>query len=361
MDHSVFTGDKIRVMIVDDSAIVRGLLTRAVTEDGRMEVVASAGNGATALASVRNVAPQVILLDIEMPEMDGIAALPKLLEASPASHVIMVSTLTPRNAEISLRALALGASETIAKPSSREDQQAVKAFYKEVTDKIVALAARPKREKPGAPPTIVKASSGAAHAMPKHPVKALAIGASTGGPQALQVMLGALKSLPNHIPIFITQHMPATFTAILAEHLGKASGKPSSEGRDGEPVAGGRIYVAPGNYHMVPEKSPSDGIIIRLNQDPPENFCRPAVDPMLRGLSTIYGRNLLAAILTGMGSDGARGARAVTEAGGTVIAQDEATCVVWGMPRVVTEANLCRAVLPLDQIAGYVLRACGSV
>ncbi len=358
---------KIRIMIVDDSAIVRGLISRALAGDGRMEVVSSAVNGVMALSQVVHAAPQIILLDIEMPEMDGLTALPKLLQAHPNCRVIMVSTLTARNADISLRALQLGASDYITKPSSREDPQAVAAFYREIIEKIVALAPpTTKTAKPAILPSAVAGSAVPARPviqafskMPDHPIKALVIGCSTGGPQALNTLFAALGTKLSHIPIFITQHMPPTFTAILADHISKACGMPAAETKDGEAVAPGRIYVAPGNYHMVPEKS-AGGAVIRLNQNPPENFCRPAVDPMLRGLAPIYGRNLLTVILTGMGSDGAQGAKLVDHEGGTVVAQDEASSVVWGMPRAVAEQNICKAVLPLLEIAPYILKACGK-
>jgi len=182
----------------------------------------------------------------------------------------------------------------------------------------------------------------------------IAIGSSTGGPQALFTVLarmgGAIK-----VPVLVTQHMPATFTTILAEHLAQASGMPAAEGRDGEAVVGGRIYVAPGDFHMTVTLEGSNKII-RLTKEPPENFCRPAVDPMLRSVAAVYGRNALAIILTGMGRDGLRGAQALTAAGGSVIAQDEATSVVWGMPGAVATAGLCNAVLPLQDISSFVRR-----
>jgi two-component system chemotaxis response regulator CheB len=182
----------------------------------------------------------------------------------------------------------------------------------------------------------------------------LAIGSSTGGPQALFSVLARMVDTIR-IPVLVTQHMPATFTTILAEHLGQASGMPAAEARDGEPVVGGRIYVAPGDYHM---KVVAEGgnKIIRLTKEPPENFCRPAVDPMLRSVAAVYGRNALAVILTGMGQDGMRGAQALTAAGGSVIAQDEATSVVWGMPGAAALAGVCSAVLPLPEISAFIRR-----
>jgi two-component system chemotaxis response regulator CheB len=178
----------------------------------------------------------------------------------------------------------------------------------------------------------------------------VAIGSSTGGPQALFKVLGQLKGALRQ-PIFITQHMPATFTTILAEHVARASGYPTAEGVDGEAVQGGRIYVAPGDFHMVVEAKDRGEKVVRLTKAPPENFCRPSVDPMLRSLAAVYGARVLTLILTGMGHDGLNGGRAVVAAGGTVVAQDEATSIVWGMPGAVATAGLCSAVLALDEIA----------
>jgi two-component system chemotaxis response regulator CheB len=176
----------------------------------------------------------------------------------------------------------------------------------------------------------------------------IAIGSSTGGPQALLEVLRDMAASVK-LPILITQHMPATFTTLLAEHIERATGVPCAEGKDGETITGGRIYLAPGNFHMMVERAGA-GSVIRLNQNPPENFCRPSVDPMLRSMAPLYGASLLTIILTGMGSDGQKGAAEVVQAGGTVIAQDEATSVVWGMPGAVATSGLCSAVLPIKEI-----------
>jgi two-component system chemotaxis response regulator CheB len=186
-------------------------------------------------------------------------------------------------------------------------------------------------------------------------VKALAIASSTGGPQALMALFGALKGKLGGIPIFITQHMPATFTTILADHLAKAGERPCKEGADGDAVKNGQTYIAPGNYHMTVEKQ-DKSLVIRTNQNLPESFCRPAADPMLRSLSAIYGSDILVVVLTGMGADGLEGSKIVVSNGGRVIAQDEASSVVWGMPGAVAEGGLCQAVLPLTDIAPYLMR-----
>lgn len=361
------TAGAVRVMIVDDSAIIRGLLTRAFNNVPEIEIVAVASNGAIALERIKTTPVDIILLDVEMPEMDGLAALPQLLKASPKSRVIMVSTLTMRNAEISLRALELGASDYVTKPTSRGGDQEAHQFYEELTRKIKALSgkfksqprvipAEPLQEKAGVavPPSVplvvpVK--------YPASPVKALAIGSSTGGPQALATLFKALAARFPYVPIFVTQHMPPTFTTILAHHIGQYTGRPSFEGRDGDIVAPSSVYLAPGNYHMTAEKVEGQ-VKIRLNQEPQVNYCRPSVDPMLKSLVQIYGKGLLTVILTGMGSDGLGGARDAVAAGGTVIAQDERTSVVWGMPRAVAENKLCSAILPIDDIAPYIVKAC---
>jgi len=351
-------------MVVDDSAVIRGLLTRALESDPAITVISSVSNGDLAVKAIKRHDIEIVVLDIEMPVMDGMTALPLLLEARPEAQVIMASTLTHQNAEISLRAMAKGAADYVTKPSSTSEIHSADSFRRELTEKIKAVAASGRsgrrsayrRAGPadagGAPaPAPVKAAEVKLRKAPILPPEIIAIGSSTGGPQALiKVLPELVKGLRQ--PIVITQHMPATFTALLAEHITRAAGRQCAEGKDGERVEPGRIYLAPGGYHMV-LKPTSDGPIIRLNQDPPENFCRPAVDPMLRSMAPIFGTRLLVIILTGMGADGQKGSKEVTAAGGTVIAQDETTSVVWGMPGAVAMAGLCSAVLPLQQIASY--------
>jgi two-component system chemotaxis response regulator CheB len=379
---------KIRVMLVDDSAVVRGLFDRALRADGAIEVVISASNGQMAISMLRNTPVDVIVLDIDMPIMDGITALPELLVVAPKTRVIMASTLTKRNAEISVRAMELGASDYIAKPSTK-DAGEVNEFYANLIAKIKALAPHVKTGaaagKPAASRTqpangvVARApmskDAPAAHVPPTrlfepipepatpvrqltrpNPTHALAIACSTGGPQALLSIFREFKGISLRAPIFITQHMPANFTAILADHITKASGFDCHEALDEEEVIPGKVYLAPGDYHMTIKKSGNQGRIA-LNQNPPENFCRPSADPMLRSLTKIYGDKLLVAVLTGLGADGARGASEVVEAGGTVIAQDEATCVVYGMPKAVVDAKLTSAIFPLHAIAPFMIRA----
>lgn len=360
--------DPFRVMVVDDSAVIRGLLKRALESDPAVRVIASVSNGQQALTTVVKHDVEIIVLDIEMPVMDGMTALPLLLEAKPGVQVVMASTLTRKNAEISLRAMTDGAADYVTKPSSTSEIHSADSFKRELVDKIKALAAAgrggrrrivaraPQKPAVGTAPR----KAGVAYApadLKLRPASTqmpdvIAIGSSTGGPQALFEVLGHIGTDLKQ-PILITQHMPATFTALLAEHIAKSSKIPTSEAKDGEAIVPGHIYVAPGEHHMVVERGKT-GNIIKLNTDPPENFCRPAVDPMLRSMAKIYGSRMLVIILTGMGADGQKGAAVAVDAGASVIAQDEATSVVWGMPGAVATAGLCSAVLPLPEIALYV-------
>ena len=351
---------EIRVMIVDDSAAIRGFLTRWIEAEPGFAIAAVASNGRIATETVAAADPDVIVLDIEMPEMDGITALPLLLKASPHSRIIMASTLTRRNAEISLKALALGATDYVPKPTSLGPAEAGQAFKHELFAKIAAVA----KPRPGRAP-IAKVAYAPPRPAPAAEIKlrkpslvapqVVAIGSSTGGPQALVKVITALAPRLA-LPILITQHMPPTFTAILAETLSRSSGLRCAEGANGTRLEAGCVYVAPGDTHMILK---GKGGPIELLHSPPENFCRPSVDPMFKSIAAVYGPGVLAVMLTGMGSDGKDGARAIVDAGGTVLAQDEATSVVWGMPGAVAHAGLASAVLPLDSIAGEVRKYMG--
>ena len=314
--------------------------------------------------------------------MDGLTALPKILEARPNVKVVIASTLTRKNAEISLRCLQAGASDYIAKPGRGSELATAGDFRQEIVNKVKELGAARRRglnlapvalDQVGAKPStsglVAKKSRAVGAKVAAQPrAKALtlrqgmvanpsviAIGSSTGGPQALNKLFESIKGSFIRQPIFITQHMPATFTALLAQHVGRTSGRSCQEGADGMVVEAGKIYVAPGGTHMTVagnHKSP----VIRLLQTPPENYCRPSVDPMLRSLTSIYGSRALFIMLTGMGADGLNAAKELVEAGGTVIAQDEETSVVWGMPGAVAQAGLCSAVLPLGKIGPFIQR-----
>jgi two-component system chemotaxis response regulator CheB len=336
-------GGRVRVMIVDDSATVRGLLTRWFASDPALCVVASAINGRSAVEQIKAADPDVVVLDIEMPEMDGIAALPLLLKACPRAKVIMASSLTRRNAEMSLKALALGATDNVPKPTSMAAGDAADIFRRELCEKVVALG-RPRRAAARVVPTQGAPIKLRAASSVKPQI--VAIGSSTGGPQALNTVVTALAPQLN-VPVLITQHMPATFTAILAETLARHSGLKCVEGASGMMLEPGHVYVAPGDHHMLIK---GRGGPIVLTQTPPENFCRPAVDPMFRSVADAYGPAALAVVLTGMGADGREGAKAIAGANGTILTQDEATSVVWGMPASVAHAGVASAVLPLSSV-----------
>jgi two-component system chemotaxis response regulator CheB len=361
--------DPFRVMVVDDSAVIRGLLTRFLEADPEISIIASVSNGQIALDRLDRHDIEIIVLDIEMPVMDGMTALPLLLAKKPGVQVVMASTLTHKNADVSLRALSMGAADYVAKPSSTSEIHSTDHFKRELTEKIKAIAAagragakRAPRPARAGPVSLVGSDSTASSSTKAAPISLrratigrpdlIAIGSSTGGPQALFRLLGDLGGEVSQ-PILITQHMPATFTSLLAGHISRASSSPCAEAEDDETILPGRIYLAPGDYHLVAE-SGNGGNVLRLTKSEPENYCRPAVDPMLRSLAALYGSRLLVIILTGMGYDGQKGAEAVVAAGGSVIAQDEDSSVVWGMPGAVATAGLCSAVLPLSDIAPYV-------
>jgi len=343
----------IRVMICDDSVVIRGALTRMLEADPDIRVVSRASNGQQALAELQRQPVDVIVLDIEMPVMDGLTALPLLLKADPSVRVIMASTLTLRGADIALRALHLGAADYLPKPDTAAIQD--DSFRRELLAKVRGLARLRRQSRTTVAVPFLPAAHGVA-APPlvlRPPVRLrpslLAIGSSTGGPQALFTLVQALgRGLP--VPVVLTQHMPKTFTPILADHLSKLGGMPCAEALHGERLEIGRIYLAPGDQHLCIDGA--NGVLrARLTADPPENFCRPSVDPMLRSASASCGGRVLVVMLTGMGHDGLAGTRDVIAAGGGAIAQDEATSVVWGMPGAIAQAGLCQAVLPLSRIA----------
>lgn len=378
--------DPIRVLIVDDSAVIRGFVSRALADVDNVVVVGSVADGQSGIAAVRRDLVDVVILDIEMPVMDGLTALPEIRKASPWSRVVMSSTLTVQGAEVSLRAMALGAADYVAKPTSTRDVGSADFWKQDLLAKVQGLGQAAWRERqrlgktgplpagvalkafPAArttSPTLapaVAATRGrlyegsevrlreAGRGIPE----IVAIGSSTGGPQALFQVLPHLRDLKQ--PVVITQHMPRTFTTILAEHISRQTGLPCAEAKDGDALVPGKAVLAPGDFHMLFERKGTE-VRIRLTQDPPENFCRPAVDPMLRSLGTVYAPGkMLMAILTGMGSDGMRGAEPIVVAGGTLVAQDQPTSVVWGMPGAVATAGLCAAVLPLGDIGPWLRR-----
>jgi two-component system, chemotaxis family, protein-glutamate methylesterase/glutaminase len=359
------------VMVVDDSAVIRGLIARWVGSEPDMVVAASLRTGLDAVNQIERINPDVAVLDIEMPDLDGISALPLLLAKKRNLIIIMASTLTRRNAEISFKALSLGASDYIPKPESTRETGAAETFHHDLIQKIRFLGAKVRRavpvslspplapalDRPREPlrPPLAQVPQPTRRGFSMHAPRALLIGSSTGGPQALMALVTELGPVIDRFPVLITQHMPPTFTTILAEHLARSSHRPAHEGVDGEIVKAGHIYLAPGGRHMRVARHGCD-VVIALDDGPPVNFCKPAVDPLFSSAIDVWQGGVLAVVLTGMGSDGMRGGKEIVAAGGSVIAQDEASSVVWGMPGAVANAGICAAILPLNQIAPKLVR-----
>lgn len=353
-------------MLVDDSAVVRGLISRALEADPYISVVSSVHNGEAAVNAVTKARPDIIILDIEMPVMDGLTALPLLLEKCPSAKIIMCSTLTEKGAAISMKALSLGATEYICKPSSTKERGAGSEFQKNIVNLVKTLAGGVEERVPRESYRHAKQREQAPFAVPRHKKEitlrdsalswdgkpsVIAIGSSTGGPKALFEVIMNLRDLD--IPVAVTQHMPATFTKILAQHIDQQTGVPCREGENGMIFQAGHVYIAPGGYHLKFEKK-ENNVAIRLDEGAPENFCKPSVDPMMHSLVEIYEKKILGIMLTGMGADGLQGSRKLVESGGTLIAQDQESSVVWGMPGAVATQGLCTAVLPLNQIGPWV-------
>lgn len=363
------SSDKIKIMLVDNSAVIRGLIARILSKDPDVEIVGSVANGQSAISTIKSADPDIIILDIEMPVMDGITALPLLLREKPDTKILMCSTLSHKGASISLKALSLGATDCITKPTSSGDisgSSGSDAFQDNLLRLIRSLCGKPMKsaEIQSATSTVngqkifpAPQASGDDYKLKddtfsyKGKPSILAIGSSTGGPQALFKVIKNFKNFT--VPIVITQHMPKTFTAILAKHIQDNCGVPCWEGQEGMAVESGQAYVAPGGYHMTFKKD--NGITsIVLNEGPAENYCKPSVDPMMRSLIDLYGNRILGVMLTGMGHDGLSSFSALAEKGGRIIAQDKQTSTVWGMPRAVAMAGICSAVKPLDQIGPWV-------
>lgn len=376
-----------RVLVIDDSAVARGLMTRWIEEDSDLSLVGAAVDGEQGIQKAKDLQPDLIVLDVEMPKLDGLAALPVLLKEVPTCKVVMASTLTRRGGEVTIRALSMGAADYASKPQAGRLAGADE-FRHDLLGKLKALAPRPIPPVPSqsdvpSPQTTARtitrpdakpaAAAKRAHApVARQPVsrgttprakgkpQIIAIGSSTGGPQALRDVVTCFGA-DIGAPVVIAQHMPALFTKILAEHLTKAGKLPCKEAEDGERLQNGRIYLAPGDFHMTIRKD-AGGFYAGLDQTPPINFCRPAVDPLFQSVTEATGGVALGIILTGMGHDGRDGCRMLRNAGGTILAQDEATSVVWGMPGAVAEAGLADEILPLKDIgAGIVRRAKGGM
>lgn len=355
---TILPGARIRVLVVDDSVVIRRLVTHALSEDPAMEVVGSASNGSIALARIPQLNPDVITLDIEMPEMDGLEVLRQMRHQDARPRVIMFSTLTERGAEVTLEALALGADDYVAKAANVGSlDRSMASLRAELIPKIKQFFSFPGESLAAAQPVPSKARAAAPVARFGQIPKIVAIGVSTGGPTALGAIVPQFPSdFP--LPILIVQHMPPLFTRFLAERLQSATRLKVEEAAESATVAPGKILIAPGDYHME-IASNGAGKVVRLVQTPPENSCRPSVDVLFRSVSQVYGGSAVSAVLTGMGQDGLRGVETLKAQGAYVIAQDEASSVVWGMPGAVVRAGLADCVVPLDRVVPEILRRAG--
>lgn len=346
---------RIRVMVVDDAVVVRRMLTETLSTDPDIDVVGTAPNGRIALAKLTTLNPDVLILDVEMPELDGLQTLSELKKVAPRLPVIMFSSLTRRGTASTLDALALGARDYVTKPELSGSNDALALTRTELVAKIRALTGRslisppPSTSRPLTARTTLETGR-----IARRPIDVVAIGVSTGGPAALAVLMPEFpKDFP--VPIVFVQHMPPMFTSMLAERLTKISQIEVLEGAPGMVLEPGRAYIAPGDYHMTVERK-DQRVKLALNQAMPENSCRPAVDVLFRSVVQTYGGNVLGVILTGMGQDGLRGCEGIKEAGGVIFAQDEATSVVWGMPGFVARAGLADKILPIEQAGIEIIR-----
>ncbi|MFO1019561.1 MAG: chemotaxis response regulator protein-glutamate methylesterase [Planctomycetales bacterium] len=354
--------EKINVLIVDDSAVVRGMLTRAIETDQSIAVAATAMHGDAALRALRKTPVDVVILDVEMPVMDGLTALPLILQEFPDVRVIMASALTREGAAVTVKALALGAAGCIPKPNANSMGESIQQLVVELVPLIKALGSH---KSSSTTPAAVDRNNDPVPAPPPAtrrmgtlavPPAVVVIGTSTGGPNALSKVLSELP--PDFsTPILIVQHMPPLFTPMLAKHLQMDGKRPCQEATHGGLIERGHTYVAPGDYHMLIDQH-ENRMVTLLNQDPPEHYCRPSVNPLFRSAAKWHGNRVLAVMLTGMGDDGIEGTRDIAKRSGQIIAQDEASSVVWGMPGAVAREKLADYVLPLDHVATMIQRLC---
>jgi two-component system chemotaxis response regulator CheB len=351
---------KTRILVVDDAVVMRKLITETLRQDPDLEVVGVAANGKIALQRIPQLNPDLLTLDLEMPEMDGLTTVRELRKTYPKLPVILFSTLSQRGAKITLEALAAGANDYVTKPANIGSvTEAIQRLQEELTPKIKALCRH-----------LVTASASAAQparfapapaALPARavPIEVVCIGTSTGGPNALATVF---QDFPANfpLPIVIVQHMPPMFTAMLAERLTAHSQIPCQEAVEGMLLERGRAYIAPGGRHMEVCRA-AEAVRLHLHDGTPENSCRPAVDVLFRSVAAAYGGAVLGVVMTGMGRDGLRGCEAIREHHGQILAQDEATSVVWGMPGYVAQAGLADKVLPLNQIAREITARAGGL
>ncbi|MGY6499434.1 MAG: protein-glutamate methylesterase/protein-glutamine glutaminase [Acidimicrobiales bacterium] len=353
-------GARARVLIADDAVVVRRLVSDVLSAVPTIDVVGTAANGRLALAKIPQVSPDIVILDVEMPDMDGIETLTSIRAEYPRLPVIMFSTLTERGAAITLEALMRGANDYVTKPANVGSvSEAMERVRSELVPRIHGLCGiTPVGAASTEPVTARRPRVAARPVRPTVPggrVDAVVVGISTGGPSALADIIPALPS-DLGVPVFIVQHMPPMFTRLLAERLDRTTPISVTEAGGGEPAVAGTCLIAPGDRHMVVARGASGDVVAALNDGPRENSCRPAVDVLFRSAAEVYGPHLLGVVMTGMGQDGLRGSDDIVAAGGSVVVQDEATSVVWGMPGAVAQAGLANAVVPLSQIPGEIAR-----
>src|SRR3954470_24225223 len=347
-------------MVVDDSVVVRKIVTDVLSADPDIEVVGTAVNGRIAVAKLSQLNPDLVTMDIEMPEMNRIEAVRAIRATRSRVPIVMFSTLTERGASATLDALSSGANDYVTKPANVGSVgQSMESVREQLIPKIKALTGRPVTIGPvrtAAPPPPPAARRTGPHKLPA----VLVIGSSTGGPEALARVLPQLPaSLP--VPVLLVQHMPPVSPRQFAQRLDRLCALRVVEATDGVPLAPGTVHLAPGDHHLVVRANGRSPMTTGLTQGPPENFCRPAVDPLFRSAVTAFDGAVLAVVLTGMGSDGRNGAAEIRAAGGTVVVQDQATSVVWGMPGAIAQAGLADEVLPLDRITDAITRHLAGV
>lgn len=360
-----------KVLIVDDSVVARGLFSRWVSENPRLAVAGVAADGMNAVRSAAQLQPDIIILDLEMPVMDGLTALPEILNASPASSIIVAPILTARSAGLAMQCLSLGAVDIQPKPETNRDLTMSLSFREELMHKLEGLiganpeAQRPRPATAAAPgpietqrrePVRVEAREAAPSLRLDVKPRILLIGSSTGGPRAVTRLLADLGGPAVRLPVIVVQHMPAGFTVSFAEQLRGRLGRPAREAVHGEALVAGGIYVAPGGRHLRLDKVDGQPRLL-IEDSPPVKFCRPSVDVLFNDAAHVFGASALGVILTGMGSDGLDGARRLRTAGARIVAQDQASSVVWGMPGSVVREGLANCVLPIQSMGGFITAA----
>jgi two-component system chemotaxis response regulator CheB len=346
---------KVRVLVVDDAVVVRRLISDTLADDPEIEVVGVAANGKIALSKIPQVNPDLVLLDMEMPEMDGLTTLKEIRKTNKKLPIIMFSTLTERGAKVTLDALAAGANDYAAKPGNVSNiLESQRVIREELAGKIKALCGVPDISHIPLAAALNKQPKPSTRKTAQNKINAIVVGVSTGGPNALEAVIPALPA-ELEVPMLIVQHMPPVFTKSLADRLNGKSKIGVCEASEGCEIKAGNAYIAPGGYHLTVVRR-GTSLVAKLNQDPPENSCRPAADVLFRSAIKVFGQNLLGVVMTGMGQDGLRGCQELAEAGGQIVVQDEATSVVWGMPGFVARSGLADKILPLDSIAAEIAK-----